>query len=107
MEDFFDAFEDGDAEGLAVLFSAECGDMTEAAAGAIDELREAVQGQEVDFVLVGVDIQNLEEDSAEVLPNGSVYIRGQQAPLAGEDEEYTALVKEDGEWKIADCALFE
>ena len=105
MEGFFQSFQDGDAEQLASLFSADCADMKEAATAAIEELRTV--GESVQFDVTGVDIQNLEETSAEVLPLGFVIIDGEKGSLAGEEEEYAQVVKEEGEWKIADCTLFD
>ncbi|OGO49640.1 MAG: hypothetical protein A2148_12270 [Chloroflexi bacterium RBG_16_68_14] len=105
MEGFFQSFQDGDAEQLASVFSAECGDMKEAADAAIEELRTV--GESVQFDVIGVDIQNLEENAAEVLPEGFVIIDGEKGSLAGEEEEYAQVVKEGGEWKLADCTLFD
>jgi hypothetical protein len=103
MEDFFDALQDGDAERLAGLFSAECGDLTADAEAAIEQFQ-SVEGVEID--LDGVDVQDLTGETAAILPKGTISIEGQTQPLVGEDEEFTPVVKEDGEWKIAECQLF-
>ena len=105
IEELFVGFEEQNAEKLAGVFSAECGEMFDDAIAALQEFQSS--GDEIDFELAGVDIRNLEEDSAEALPQGFVTIDEQRSPLTAEDEDYTPLVKEDGDWKIAACDLFE
>jgi hypothetical protein len=103
VEQFFQAFEDGDSALLASLFGQECGDMTAAAMSAIATF----EGQgDIEVDLEDVSIQNLTESSAEYLPQGTVRSEGEEAPLSGPDEPYTAAVKESGVWKIAECELF-
>ena len=55
--------------------------------------------------MTGVDVRNLEGDTAEAAPQGTVSIAGEEEPL-GSEEDYNNVVKEDGEWKIADCDFF-
>ena len=106
MREFFDAFQEADSERLAGLFGGLCEDTQENAIAAIAELD--TLGEEIQFDLRSVDVRILDEEFAEALPEGSVTIDGQTSPLTtnGEEEEYTLFVKEDGEWRIADCNLF-
>ncbi len=104
VKDVLTAFQDGDATALAGFFSKDCGDVEEAARAAVEQI-EAVG--EVTFEVTGVDIRNLQEDSAEVLPQGTGSIGDQEEPLSEPGDEPTKLVKEDGEWKIADCGFLE
>lgn len=104
MEQFFAAFENGDSAQLAALFSSECGDLSSLTDGAIASFQDA--GDNVDVQLSGIDVQNLTATSAEVLPEGTIVIDGEEAALSDEGEAHTALVKENGVWKIAQCDLF-
>jgi hypothetical protein len=61
---------------------------------------------EVSFDLTGVDVRELNDVSAQARPKGNFTLDGRQEQLTGEDERYTPLVKEDGDWRIADCGLF-
>jgi len=105
IEELFAGFEEKNAEKLAGVFAAECGDMFDDAIAALQEFQSS--GDEIDFEIAGVDVRNLQEDTAEALPQGFVIIDEERAPLTAEDEDYTPLVKEDGDWKIAACDLFE
>jgi hypothetical protein len=105
MGALFAGFQEQDVAKLAGVFSTTCGDMTVPAQQAIDQLY--LDAKVVEFRLVGVDIRNLEDDTAEVLPQGSITIDGQESPIAGADEEFTPVVKEDGKWKVAACDLFD
>ena len=104
VEQFFQAFEEGDSALLASLFGEECGDMTAAASSAIDEFEGL--GDDIELDLDGVSVQNLTETTAEFLPQGTVKSGGEEAPLSDPGEEYTLVVKENGAWKIAECELF-
>ena len=99
---FLQAFADGDAAALAVLFGEECGDMTADASTAIEQY-ESLGEVEVD--LDGVRIQNLNDTSAEFLLEGTVTSDDERSPLSGQDEDFALAVKENGVWKIAECDL--
>ena len=103
VEQFFQAFEDGDAALLASIFAEQCGDMTAAASSAIDQY-EGLGDIELD--LEDVSIENLTETTARFLPQGTVTSEGEEAPLSDPNEPYTAAVKENGAWKVAECELF-
>ena len=103
MEQFFAAFENGDSAQLAALFSEQCGDLSSLTDGAIATFQDA--GEDIDVKLSDVDIQNLTAASAEVLPEGTIVIDGQEVLLSEAGEAHTALVKENGVWKIAQCDL--
>jgi len=105
VEQFFQAFRDGDGTALASLFGAECGDMTDAATSAIEQFH-VVTEDDVEIDIEKVDIRDLTETSAQYLPQVTLKSRGEEAPLAGPDEPYTTAVKENGAWKIAECDLF-
>ena len=105
MGDLFEGFEQQNAEKLAGVFAAECDDMFDEAIAALQEFQSL--GDEIEFEVAGVDVRNLKENSAEALPQGFVIIDEQRSSLTAEDEDYTPLVKEDGDWKIAACDLFE
>lgn len=101
-EQFFQAFEDGDAELLASLFSEQCGDMTAIASSAIAQF----EGLDVEVDLDDVSIQDLTETTASFLPQGTAKSGGEEAPLSSPEEAHTPAVKENGVWKIAECELF-
>jgi hypothetical protein len=103
VQQFFQAFEDGDAAALAVLFGQECGDMTAAAESAIEQYEDF---GEIEIDLDGVSVQNLTESSAEFLPQGTVKSEDEETELSSPDEDYSVAVKENGVWKIAECDLF-
>ena len=105
INELFAGFEEQNAEKLAGVFAAECGDMFDDAIAALQEFQSA--GDEIGFEIAGVDVRNQEEDTAEALPQGFIIIDEQRSPLTEEGEDYTPLVKEDGDWKIAACDLFE
>ena len=105
MRELFAGFEEQNAEKLAGVFAAGCGDMFDDAIAALQEFQSA--GDEIGFEIAGVDVRNQEEDTAEALPQGFLIIDEQRSPLTEEGEDYTPLVKEDGDWKIAACDLFE
>ena len=101
IREFYSAFEDGDANKLASLFSADCADISDTLAEALD----LIGGLGIEFDVTGVDVRNLDGDTAEAAPQGTVSIAGEEEPL-GSEEDYNNVVKEDGEWKIADCDFF-
>lgn len=103
VRELLSAFEDGDAGKLADLSSSECGDIEEQIASVFAQVEAA--GLQVKVDLTGISVRNLEEDSAEVAVEGTVTVAGQEQPL-GDEGEYTRVVKENGEWKVADCAYF-
>ncbi len=105
INELFAGFEEQNAEKLAGVFAAACGDMFDDAIAALQEFQSA--GDEIEFEIAGVDVRNLEEDTAEALPQGFIIIDEKRSSLTEEEEEYTPLVKEDGDWKIAACDLFE
>ncbi len=108
LTDVMTASVDGDADQLAGLFSADCGDMqrrSEEAAEDARELQARIGDSVFEFVVSGVDIRNLEQDSAEADLQGTITIRGETTPLGSGGAEYTSLTKENGEWKIAACDL--
>ena len=100
---FFQAFEDGDSAALAALFGQDCGDMTEAASSAIEQYEDF---GDIEVNLDGVRIQNLNDSSAEFLPEGTITSDDEETPLSSPDEQYSVAVKENGVWKIAECDLF-
>ncbi len=67
---------------------------------------ESLEGSELEVEVTDVVVRNLEDDSAEASAEGSVTVDGQEVPLsqiAPGGQEFLTLVKEDGDWKIADC----
>ena len=104
MVQFFDALQHKDAAALAATFSSSCtniNDMAEAAAALVDRY-----GEGVTFQVNGVTVTGLTATTANALPQGTVTLKGQTAPLADETEPPTPLVKEATGWKIKDCDLF-
>jgi len=104
MNTFFDAFEKEDATQLAGLFSEDCGDISSLAEGAIEQYKAV--GENIEVHLDRVEISDLTDTTAAALPIGTISIGGQEATLADETDTPTALVKEQGTWKIAQCDLF-
>ena len=102
VREFYSAFEDGDGNTLAGLFSANCANVEDSLSEALDLV--GVLG--IEFDLTGVDVRNLQGDTAEAAPQGTASIAGEEGPL-GSEEDYNRVVKEDGAWKIADCDFFE
>lgn len=102
VREFYSAFEDGDSNTLAGLFSANCANVEDNLSEALDLA--GVLG--IEFDLTGVDVRNLQGDTAEAAPQGTASIAGEEGPL-GSEEDYNRVVKEDGAWKIADCDFFE
>jgi hypothetical protein len=98
------AIEEQNQAKIAGLFSKDCGDMEEDIRSDFEELQ--AFGIDIEIDVTGVDIRNLDGDSAEVLPRGTMSFGGEKGPLE-EGREYIGVVKEDGEWKIADCDFFE
>lgn len=103
-EEYLDGFVAGDTEAVAQLFAEECGDVESDVAAASEEFTSLEQ--EVEFNVTGVDVQNLTEESAEFLPEGTVTFDGEEQSITEEDGEYTKVVKEDGDWKFSDCDFF-
>ena len=102
VREFYSALEDGDGNTLAGLFSASCANIE-------DDLTlglELIGLLGIEFDLTGVDVRNLQGDTAEAAPQGTASIAGEEGPL-GSEEDYNRVVKEDGAWKIADCDFFE
>ena len=104
VEQFFGAFDKGDSVQLASLFSTQCGDMADSAASAIQQFKTA--GSAVKVQVTDVDIQSLTENSAEMLPQGTLTIDGQESPISQTGDQHTKIVKENGQWRIAECNLF-
>ncbi len=102
VREFYSAFEDGDANTLAGLFSANCATIGDD----LSEALELIGVLGIEFDVTGVDVRNLEGDTAEAAPQGTASIAGEEGPL-GSEADYSSVVKEDGEWKIADCDFFE
>ena len=102
VREFYSAFEDGDGNKLASLFSADCANISDTLTGAL----ELIGGLGIEFDVTGVDVRNLQGDTAEAAPQGTASIAGEEGPL-GSEEDYNRVVKEDGAWKIADCDFFE
>ena len=106
FRDFFQAFEDEDAEALASLLSEDCENPDVLAAEAIDDFADSTLDVDVEFNITGADIRDLTETTAEALPEGTTTVGGQEFRLDdADDPEYASLTKEDGEWKLADCSI--
>lgn len=101
---FFEAFADGDEVKLAGLLNDDCVDADEIAENAIQSY--LARGlEDVSYNVTGATVRDLTEDSAEALPQGTSRVDGDEFPLADADSEYARFVKEDGEWKLADCNI--
>jgi uncharacterized protein (TIGR02246 family) len=104
VEDLLDSFLAGDTEAIAALFSEDCPNAQEDADAAYEDFAELEA--EIEYNVTGVDVRNLTDDSAEVLPEGTVILDGEEGPITSAGDEYFHAVKEDGEWKIAECDFF-
>ena len=103
VRSFIAAFEAKDVETMAGLFAQRCGDMR-------DDLRSVLQQYEdaqveFEFDVERVAVRDLDGNSAQAAPFGSVTVNGAEQPLGGE-EDFVEMVKEAGGWKLADCAFF-
>lgn len=106
FRDVFRAFEQEDVEALANLLSDDCEDAVSRAAEAIDDFLDSSLDIIIDFDITGVDIRNLTETTADVIPEGTSSVDGVEFPLVDSaDPEYARLIKADGEWKLADCNI--
>jgi hypothetical protein len=99
--DFARAFEEGDADELASLFSAECETIEED----LVPIVQFIQDNEVEVELTGVEVRNLTDNAAELHLKGTRTVNDEEVTL-DEEGKYHPLVKEDGDWKIADCEFF-
>jgi uncharacterized protein (TIGR02246 family) len=104
VEDLLDSFLAGDTEAIAGLFSEDCPDAQADAEAAYADFAELEV--EVEYNVTGVDVRNLTDDSAEVLPEGTVILDGEEGPISSDEDEYFHAVKEDGDWKLAECDFF-
>jgi len=64
----------------------------------------SIQSLDVKVTLEGVDVRNLANDKAEALAKGTISVNGQESRLEG-DNDYIAVAKENGDWKISDCTF--
>ncbi|CAN5128006.1 hypothetical protein BH20ACT24_BH20ACT24_20630 [soil metagenome] len=102
VRDALDSFVEKDPAKFVGLFSEECELTEEEVAGEFESL----EGSELQVEVTDVVVRNLEDDTAEASAEGSVTVDGQEVPLsqiAPGGQEFLSLVKEDGNWKIADC----
>ena len=102
FRDFFQAFENEDAEALASLLNDSCEDAESRANEAIDALRDRVSGV-IEFEISGVDVRDLTDRTAEAVARGFRRFNGERIALGADGEDYASLEKVDGAWKFADC----
>ena len=102
LRDFADLIEDGTAEQLAALFSAQCEDQQTMSQGMIADWNPFKDAFEVE--VDAVEVQDLQSESATVRAQGELFLEGQDSPevLASPLIE---MAKEGGAWKIARCDL--
>ena len=98
VQDFVTAFEARDADTLVSLFSPDCPRARRELEAAFQELDAA--GVDTEIELRGVEVRSIEGDSASVRVQSALIVDGEEQ---GTDRISTELVREDGEWKIADC----
>jgi hypothetical protein len=96
-----EALEARDLNRLAALFSEDCGDLT----GTIEASLAATESLDIQVSVTGTDIQNLTQDSAALLVLGIISVDGDESRLE-DDNDYLPVSKEDGAWKLGDCAFF-
>ncbi len=98
------ALEDMDADAFEGLMSSDC----EGIAAAMEEtfsLLEELDMGEFKVNIENVEVRNVEDDSAEVLVEGTVEVAGEETDLS-EGDDWSKVVKEDGKWRWADCEEF-
>ena len=98
-ETYVSAFERKDAEGIADLYWSGCPGMEEQAASVFEDS----EGTDIDVDLDGVLIRSIDDNTAHVRPRGTVRVEGFGTYRLIEAD--TPLVKEDGDWKIAECVV--
>ena len=104
FRDFLDAIVNVDVIALENLLSADCDDARSRASRAIGEFQARLTG-DVDFNVTGVELRDLTATTAEAMPVGTYRFDDDEGSLGSEGGDFTALVKEDGEWKFADCNI--
>jgi len=102
LRDFADLIEDGTAEQLAALFSAQCEDQQTMSQGMITQW--ALFKDAFEVQVDGVEVQDLQAESATVRAQGKLILEVEDTTevLASPP---ISMVKEGGAWKIATCAL--
>ena len=102
LRDFADLIEDGTAEQLAALFSAQCEDQQTMSQGMITQWALFKDAFEVE--VDGVEVQDLQAESATVRAEGKLILESQDGTevLASPP---ISMAKEGGAWKIATCDL--
>ena len=98
VQDFVTAFEARDADTLVSLFSSDCPRARRELEAAFQELDAA--GVDTEIELRGVEVRSIEGDSASVRVQSALIVDGEEEST---DRITTQMVREDGEWKIADC----
>ena len=98
MQDFVTAFEARDTDTLVNLFSSDCPRARREIEAAFQELDAA--GVDTEIELRGVEVRSIEGDSASVRVQSALIVDGEEESA---DRTSTQLVREDGEWKVADC----
>ena len=103
VRSFLTAFEAKDVETMAGLFAQRCGDMREDLQSVLQQYEDAQVV--IEFDVERVAVRDLDGDSAQAAPFGRVTVNGAEQVLGGE-EDFVDVVKEEGGWKLADCAFF-
>ena len=98
IRDFVAAFEDRDPDVVLGMFSSECTDLE-------DAVRDTFESFEFEFALTGIDVLDLEGDSAIAGPQGKVTINDEETDLL--EADLHRVVRENGEWKVANCNFFD
>jgi hypothetical protein len=93
------AFDDLDSDALKTFYSKKCSDLDQRVANVVKAWRSFYDT--VDIEISGAQVRNVEADKAEAMPEGKMIYPGQEGPLTARGFEQ--LVKEDGEWKFANC----
>ena len=104
FRDFLNAMVNVDVIALENLLSADCDDARSRAARAIGEFQDQLTG-DVEFNVTGVVLRDLTVTTVEAMPVGTYRFDDDEGSLGSEGGEFSALVREDGEWKFADCNI--
>lgn len=103
LQEFADLRENGTAEELAALFSAQCENQQAASQAAINQWALFKDGFDVE--VDGVEVQDLQPETAAVKAQGRLLLEGKDGSEDPLSSPLINMVKEGGAWKIATCGL--
>ena len=99
VKDLGAGMESANAGQIIALFSSDCPNLSVAVANGLS----AVSSSAVNVNVTGVDVRNLNGDSAEVRAKGTITVAGVRQPL--EDSGYISVKKQNGQWVFSDCSF--